>query len=286
MVLRSACAIQLKECTMSGDDSQWRFRPLVNGLILVLSIVGLGGLPESIANWGKLGKWLVAVANQDISRWLLVLVAICLVVWAHDVPKLALGRIRAIRGRRPWKKPPTSPQPKQPSADLTAAARTAETQYTTDPVTAPAKPKDSEAAAVLQKPLTLGWSDPPPERKPGELGGPIDTVMLERQMIRAGKLRANEIDTFKFPDAMQCPLCDGRGSKWGHYEGTCDQCGGTGEMPGEILDFPDCNPCGNTGHNEGRYEKVCNVCHGLGRRVLDAKLLTKFKQAPTTAASS
>jgi hypothetical protein len=118
--------------------------------------------------------------------------------------------------------------------------------------------------------------------EPGQIGSaPLAEVLITRQRIRDGKLTGQGIEKFSFPEPVKCPLCYGRGSRWGKYEGVCWQCHGTGELPGELLQYPRCKPCNGTGHREAKYERECPVCGGLGVRGVEPELFKLLKPVAT-----
>lgn len=97
----------------------------------------------------------------------------------------------------------------------------------------------------------------------------IGDLMVFRQMVRTGKVRSDAPEDSIPP--MKCPICKGKGLRWGRYEDICTQCGGTGELPGELSHFPRCQICSGTGLKYGRYEAHCHVCNGLGVRIPDMR---------------
>jgi hypothetical protein len=97
----------------------------------------------------------------------------------------------------------------------------------------------------------------------------IGDLMVHRQMVRAGK--TSSPDPADMIPPMKCPLCEGNGRRWGRYEAICNKCGGTGELPGELLTFPKCRVCGGNGRKYGRYEEQCGMCYGLGVRIPDQR---------------
>ena len=111
-------------------------------------------------------------------------------------------------------------------------------------------------------------------RAPGQLGSaPLPDVMLLRKRILHGLVVAPGIGKFSYPKPVECPLCSGRGNKWGLFQETCQQCGGTGELPGELLQYVKCKRCSGTGRKEALFQEECATCHGLGVRGVEPEVL-------------
>jgi hypothetical protein len=92
-------------------------------------------------------------------------------------------------------------------------------------------------------------------------------LILIRQMIREGKIK--DVCADSAVPGLQCPHCRGNGLLWGKYEACCKLCHGTGEVPGELVQFPKCLICKGTGRAFAKYKQFCRVCHGWGVRIPD-----------------
>lgn len=218
----------------------------------LVGLIGLIGISDDIARWGKLAKGIADVLNHEALRWTFVLAAIFVAVWVHDIHWRVLEKIRSV---------------------LVKQANPKQIQPTTSPPNAPAMP---QVVAPNTPPLVVAVpvQNPAPHIKSfqeraniANVSSPSDLtdLMLVRRMILENKIPG--LGPSHFPEPKQCPHCKGKGNLWGSYNDVCGLCNGTGELPGELNQFPECRPCKGSGRKNASYNEFCPQCNGYGVRI-------------------
>jgi hypothetical protein len=201
---------------------------------LTIAAIGAGGIPDNIKGWGNIIGFVANMIDHETARWTLFILGFGYFLFANRLSHF-------------WQKK-TAPMA-VPSSTVPARS--------TARVVQP-KPEQSPPAVQVARPQ--------PRKKPFSYNAAtIADLMLFRQMVRAGTARSDDPADLLPP--MTCPQCEGNGLLWSRYQSECPNCGGTGELPGELLQYPKCILCDGNGLKFGRYQADCPACNGLGVRI-------------------
>ncbi|MGE3243871.1 MAG: hypothetical protein AB7G28_03305 [Pirellulales bacterium] len=194
----------------------WRnVRRVGNVLGTVIGIIGLGGLPDDIRNWGMAFNAVATILSHDIVRTGLCLLGLTIIV-VVNLPKLR-GLLETFHGVT------ASPSP----ATITTVVKS--TALPKIPRFTPATIADFMLHRRMVREGKTGSNDPadsiPPMRCPLCKGSGLKWNRIEAICSKCGGTGELPGELSHYP---KCQICKGTGHKFGRIEAECDVCAGYG----------------------------------------------------------
>jgi hypothetical protein len=184
----------------------------------IIALIGLGGIPDDLQNWGRALGAIARMLDHDIARWLFCITGIGLFVAASRLPHF-----------RPMKTSVAKPSQaaRQPSL---SSMQSSPPESSIEPLLyAPKSLADLMLVRQMVRAGKLSSSDP------DDMIPPMTCPLCEGNGRKWGRYEAicskcggtGELPG-EFSEFPKCIVCGGNGRKFGRYERLCDTCNGLG----------------------------------------------------------